>query len=504
MSSSAEYLAPPSAADAGGSRGQAPVRDAEGLWPWPVWVAVLALVIGLAVLIVLGTGMTPSFDPYGWLVWGHQILHGRLDLNAAPSWKPLTSLFTLPYALFSEATAPKLWSITAVAGTLSMSVFAGRIAYRLARPAPAERTRRAGLAAWVGALLAAAAPLGLQRINHLAFIANSDPLNTALVLAAVDAHLSRRPRLAHVMLCLAALGRPEAWPFVGLYALWLMWKVPKARLFAVALGALVLAAWFVPSEIWSKSLFQAGNLDLGKSTACTGGALLKAGCVTRRWADLYEWPMQVAAVLGVAIALLRRNRAVLVIAGLSVLWVVVEIAEAIHGFSAVYRYLLEPGALMLPLAGYALAELIAGLPRLRPARLLTLAGPLAALGILVALVPVAHHREFNTRSQISAVRNYGVRFAHLQQAVARAGGRGAILACGEVASLNQYQSQLAYAMALNVSSVYFNPPLLLRVHRRVVIFTQVGLNGWTAKPDNVPGSLAGRCDREATVTIPSS
>ena len=43
--------------------------------------------------------MRPGFDAYGWLVWGRQTLHGNLNTDGAPSWKPLTFLFTLPYSL---------------------------------------------------------------------------------------------------------------------------------------------------------------------------------------------------------------------------------------------------------------------------------------------------------------------------------------------------------------------------------------------------------------------
>ena len=497
-----------------GPRARADAVGERGLWPWPVWVAVAAAVLGAAVAFVLGTGMTPSFDPYGWLVWGHQVLHGRLNLNAAPSWKPLTFVFTLPYALFSERTAPKLWSITAAAGTFSMAVFAGRIAFRLAvERVGAARPARRTFAAWIGALFAAAGVLGMNGLAHWAFIANSDPLNTAIVLAAVDAHLSRRPRLAYVVLFAAALGRPEVWPFAGLYGLWLIWKVPGARTLVVAGWMLIAAAWFVPTAIWSKSVFQAGTLDLGKATACHTNKIL---CVGQRWGDWYEWPIQLAGVLGAAIALLRRDRRVLGLVGLVLLWLVIEIALAYHGFSAVSRYVLEPAAVMVAVAGYGVAELLAGvpaparpgLPGLRRGRALgrvaAVAGPLVVVGIIAAFVPFAHLRQFRVRAQLSAVRNFGVRVDHLTEAVRRAGGAKAVLACGEVAAKNQYQSQLAWATGLNVSGVYFNPPLLLAVHRRMVLFTEVGLNGWQVKPYNVPAPLAARCARSTTATIAST
>ena len=52
------------------------------------------------------------------------------NLNAAPSWKPLPYLFTLPYAVFGHDQM-WLWMITAVAVSLSGVVFAARIAYRV-------------------------------------------------------------------------------------------------------------------------------------------------------------------------------------------------------------------------------------------------------------------------------------------------------------------------------------------------------------------------------------
>ncbi|HUZ30314.1 MAG TPA: hypothetical protein VMU90_13775, partial [Solirubrobacteraceae bacterium] len=64
----------------------------------PSWLD-LRVVIGaagllvLALIIVLWARTRPGFDPYGWLVWGHQTLLGALDTNAAPSWKPLPFLF---------------------------------------------------------------------------------------------------------------------------------------------------------------------------------------------------------------------------------------------------------------------------------------------------------------------------------------------------------------------------------------------------------------------------
>src|SRR5690242_2423410 len=100
-----------------------------------VWVLVAIAVIGAGVVFVELTDMRPEYDAYGWLVWGRQTLHWNLDTNGAPSWKPLTFLFTVPYALAGN-TQPWLWMVTAVASAFAGPVFAARIAYRVGAPAP--------------------------------------------------------------------------------------------------------------------------------------------------------------------------------------------------------------------------------------------------------------------------------------------------------------------------------------------------------------------------------
>jgi hypothetical protein len=500
-SSSAGQLVAPRPA-AARRRVARPATDAAPrLWAWWVWVLVVAAVLATSIWFVHWSGMRPSFDPFGWLAWGHQIVYGRLNLNAAPSWKPLPFIFTVPFALFG-GTSVSMWSVTSTAGTIFMGVFAFRIAFRLGRQAIGEDAGRWGLAAvWIGALVAGVGVLGMEGLPKLTYIANSDQLNTALVLAAIDAHVSRRPRLAYVVLFVASLGRPEVWLFSGLYGLWLIWKVPGARTLAVGGWVLILAAWYVPDLIWAKSINQASLLDLNKNTACHTGRVV---CVAGRWANLYEWPMQAAALIGVAIGLARRDRAILWMFAASLLWVLVEIAFALHGFSTVYRYLMESAAVMIVIAGYGVSQLLAGLPgllaRRPPRRVLIAAGAIVVVGLAVAEAPFLHVRGFDWKVGADHARAEGVVNRNLSRAVALAGGPKAILACGPVAALNSHQSQLAWAMNLNVAPVLFKPALLKRVHRRMVLFTQDG-NGWQVRAYNMPASIAARCARTADVHV---
>src|SRR5437588_12174616 len=109
-------------------------RFGDGLKRHP-WMLVAVAVVLVAIAFVLLTGMRPEYDAWGFLVWGKQALHWNLDTNAAPSWKPLPFLFTLPYALTGGAQL-WLWMFTAVAAAVAGAPLDGRRAYRRTGPAP--------------------------------------------------------------------------------------------------------------------------------------------------------------------------------------------------------------------------------------------------------------------------------------------------------------------------------------------------------------------------------
>ena len=113
--------------------------------------------------------------------------------------------------------------ITSAAISLSGAIFAGRIAFKLTAAPPERRW-----AAWVAAMFAGLALLGIQNYFHYILSSQSDPMIVALCLAAIDFHLDGRTRTAFVMGALAGLGRPEVWPFLGLYLVW-AWRSARRR-----------------------------------------------------------------------------------------------------------------------------------------------------------------------------------------------------------------------------------------------------------------------------------
>src|SRR3954469_16226557 len=168
--------------------------------------AVAAVCLALGLLSLVGPS-SPTYDPWAWLIWGREMLHLNLDTRFGPSWKPLPVVLTTAFALVPGA-APALWVAVARAGGLAALAFAFRVA----------RALGGGVA---GGLLAAGCLLVSTDFVRFAAVGDSEGLLVALRLAALELRLASRRRAALWAGFGAALLRPESWPFVGLYALWL-------------------------------------------------------------------------------------------------------------------------------------------------------------------------------------------------------------------------------------------------------------------------------------------
>ncbi len=420
--------------------------------------------------IVLWARTRPGFDPYGWLVWGHQTLSASLNTNAAPSWKPLPYIFTVPYALAGHYEL-WLWMITSVAVSLSGMVFAGRIAYRLT----AARSERRYAALAAGALAALALP-GISDYPHYVLSAQSDPMIVALCLAAIDAHLSERPRLAFVLGVLASLGRPEVWPFLGVYAVWCWRAIPSMRRF-VGGGIVVLALlWFGIPALTSRSPFVAASNALGSGRALHSN---KALGTIGRFLALQEPALELLALLAVCLAVLRRDRVTLVLAGGVVAWVIVEIGFALHGWPGLGRYMFEAAAVTAVLAGVAVGRLLGDPPRLP--------GVTGIVGIMVVavavatLVPAAVSRAHSERRDLKVQRQRTAQINRLSGVVAGLGGPAALKGCGEPLTRLEYQTVLAWTLRVNVATVGFKYGPATASGRPIVLFTPVGRSGWNVQ-----------------------
>ena len=444
--------------------------------------AILLLVVSLA--IVLWARTRPSFDSYGWLVWGHQTLAGSLNTNAAPSWKPLPYVFTVPYALFGHYEL-WLWMITVVAVSLGGAVCAGRIAYRLtsgvSRPQSMDRAVR--YAAIAAGIFAAVALLGIRDWWHYMLSAQSDTMIAALSLGAIDCHLSGRPRWAFALGVLAALGRPEVWPFLALYSIWAWRAVPSMR-WLIGAGVLVLLLfWFGIPALTSRSPF------VSASNAFGSGRRLRSNRVfgtVDRFLDLHETPLELAALLSVCWAAIRRDRVTLTLAAGALAWVVIEIAFSLHGWPGLGRYMFPAGAVMVVIAAVLVGRVLVEIPRLVAGRValpraLPAAGlvGLALVAVLVGtLVPSAVSRARIERRDLHAQRLRTKEINRLAGTVTLLGGASRLNACGEPLTRLEYQTVLAWTMHVNVADVGFKYGEAIRHGNPLVLFTPLPHGGW--------------------------
>ncbi len=457
---------------------------------WALGVAVLLLAVALGILLWART--RPSFDSYGWLVWGHQTIAGSLNTNAAPSWKPLPYIFTVPFALFGRYEM-WLWMVTCLAITLGGSVAAGRIAYRLtvAAPgrvrteahAPAPRVRYAGIAAGVFAGLAL---MGIQDWWHYVLSAQSDTMIAALCLGAVDCHLSGRPRWAFVLGLLASLGRPEVWPFLGLYALWSWRAVPTMRWLIAGGVVVLLALWFGIPALTSRSAFVSATNAFGSGRRLRSDRVF--GTIDR-FLDLYATPLEVAALVSLLWAALRRDLAVLLLAGAGVTWVIVEIAFSLHGWPGLGRYMFGAGAVMVVIAAVLVGRLLTDLgplvasglrrPGLAPAS--SWVGAVLVAALVASLIPAAVSTARGERRDLHGQRLRTKEINLLAGSVSHLGGPSRLNACGEPLTRLEYQTILAWTLHLNVAVIGFKYGEAIRHGNPIVLFTPAGHGGWIVR-----------------------
>jgi hypothetical protein len=454
---------------------------------WPLGAVLL---VAVSALLVKVTQVRPGYDPYGWLVWGHLTLHGKLDTNGAPSWKPLPYLFTLPYALAGRD-AVYLWMTTAFAVSLSGVVFAWRVAFWLV-DAPARRR----YAAHAAGLVAALAVAGISRYPHSILTAESDTMIVAVCLAAVDCMLCRRYRWAFWLWWLAALGRPEAWALLALYLLWGWRKVPAMRWPMVAGVALVLLLWFGIPALTSKSVFSAANLAENSPRALHGN---KVTGTLGRFLALNAPPIKIAGLLAVILAVLRRDRRVLTLAVGVVVWVAIEIGFALHGWSAVSRYIYEAGAGLGVLAGVFAGRVILDAPqvlewmrvRVLP-QLAGLASLIVLAGFALWLAPTARSRVVFEQEDLSGQRTRAHEIKLLDRVVDHLGA-ARILACGHPNIHIAWQSALAWDLGTNVGVLFYNPNSQL-THPHPVVNMYTRSYGWSFFPSHIgTATQAARC-----------
>ena len=370
-------------------------------------VARPALVVGGACLALAALSLTlpwrPTYDPWAWIVFGREVSDPHLQFStlAHTGWKPLAVLFTVPFGLFGGA-APFLWLLVPRAAGLAALALAYRLAWRAG-----------GVVAGVAAALAL-----LFSADWLRYIAagNIEPLAVALLLGAVELHLARRRGWAFALGALCGLARPEIWPLVGIYSLYL-WRYERSWWpLLVGIPAMIVL-WVVPD--WAGSgqflhTFHSATVSgeptqiLNSSNPAaklTGGAL-----------GILVAPVWIAALVGAVLRLPGQGSHHAGADGDRPVLVRGHDRRRGDRLPSRAAYLVEPAAVCCVLAGIGFVMAARLIPE-GPARV-------AAIVLLVATcVPFAVARSIGLGKQVTAANQRADDLSDLWRSVDRAGPR---------------------------------------------------------------------------------
>jgi hypothetical protein len=271
------------------------------------------------------------------------------------------------------------------------------------------------------------------------FRGTSEPLLIATSLWAVDRHLAGRYGWAFVLGVGTGLMRPEAWPFLVVYAGWLWIHERRLRPLVLAGLASIPLFWFVPPWIGSGHPFLAANHAREYNGHLGSDRLLG---VLRRGANLQVAPALISAVAAV---LIRRDRLALWLAGLIVGWWVIVVAMTLDGYPGLERFFLPAAALTCVLGGAG----IAGLARL-PGRGPSLSAALAVV-LVAASVPFITLRASVLRAQEPIAAHAVTRLDQLGRAVRAVGGHRGAYPCHTSFTAINHSVQTALAWKLDVT-----------------------------------------------------
>ncbi len=379
------------------------------------WRLLLLCCLALATLSLLLPSV-PTYDPWAWIIWGREVLHGDLVTTTGPSWKPLPVIFTTPFSLLGDDGAPLAWLAIARAGGILAFAMAYRLGSRLAGPV-------------AGAIAAGALFLADDFIFNFAR-GNSEGILVAVCLWAIERHLDGRRRDAFLLGLAAALLRPEVWPFIALYGLFLIWTDRRRSTLLLVLGSGVGLGvlWFVPEYLGSGDFLRAAararqpNPD---SAAFAAHPFLE---VFRRSASVLTPPVYLGAVIAVIAALRSRRRLYVTMVGIATVLMVAVAAMTQFGFAGNLRYVALPAALVCVLAGAGWV----GMVRAARGRFGLVAAGVLVLAVAVFAYPFVREDIGELRQGADTVQAEADLYGSVPEAIAAGGGRAKLKSCGTV------------------------------------------------------------------------
>ena len=372
--------------------------------------------------------------------------------EGGPSWKPLPILFTTPFALFGDDLAPYLWLWVARAGGLFGCVMAYRVANRLVG---------GGIYGVLAGVSGFAALFASNKYVRDAALGNSEPLLAAVALWAFGsaAFDGRRDHALYLGVA-AALLRPEAWPFLALYGLWLWFAEPRLRLRMVGFAVLIPSLWFLPEWWGAGDPFRAGARANAANPGSAAFAESPAVELFKRFSESTIAPVELGTLIAVVVAAVawvrrRAQGAVLALAILGFSWFALVAAMTEAGFAGNQRYLMVTTAAVSVLGGDRCGAPAAGRRVGRAARAGdgARAGAIAAGVAFVAGIAIASPtivaKADNTARVQGGLEHEAYLWHNLKALIDENGGRERLLACGGIFS-GPFQTQMvAYELGVH-------------------------------------------------------
>jgi hypothetical protein len=420
--------------------------------------------LGLAALSALLLPTVPSYDPFSWIVWGREVTdpHISFFIGGGPSWKPLPFLFTTVYGV-SGAAAPTLWVITERTAAIAGLIAAVRLSALLCD--------RAGLPRWAGWVGGLFAVLGIiltapgSGWSYYFYRGASEPILIACALWAIDRLVAGRHLQAWWFGVALGLMRPEAWPFLLIYGLWLFWTFPHLRVWVV-LGLIAQpVGWFVPPWISTGQPLLAAT-HASEYNGHLGASRLRT--VLARGESLQPLPSLVLAIAAVLLTAWRgRDRLVFWLAGGVLAWWIVVVGMTLDGYPGLQRFYLPAAAVTCVLSGlglmlvsFTVADLLTG--RIGrgatdgwstgpPSAAHTTIAVGALAVILIGSTQFVGTRWTFARNQQRLASAAVTRIDALGTAVAALGGRAHILPCGSSVVTINHSMQTALAWKLGTT-----------------------------------------------------
>jgi hypothetical protein len=422
--------------------------DWHGLLYGPfLWSALACFALAAISAAVLPT--VPSYDPWAWISWGREVTDPHLSfaITGGPSWKPLPVMFTTIWGLFGSTAAPTLWVITARAGG-----FLGMVAaYLLASRLVLRDGRGPRWAAVAAGLIAAAGIVITQDWWDEMFRGTSEPMEIATALWAVLAFLDDRPGWAFGFGVATSLLRPEAWPLVILYALWLWWKQPRLRVLVV-LGLISIPFfWFVPPWVGSGQPFLAA-IHAEEYNGGLGNDVFFG--VLGRGIDIQLLPVLLAGMVAVAFAWFDkpRDRLVLALAGGTVVWWVIVVGMTLDGYPGLERFYLPAAGMTCVLAGVGIVRLALLGAGAVPRRRAAIPVGIGLTAVLVAItLPFVGGRITEASAEEKIASQAVTRLNQMTAAVAAVGGHQGVFPCKSSFAAVNHSVQTALAWKLHVT-----------------------------------------------------